>query len=167
MDATPPAHVSAAPEAAPERGPERAVFVEALGSGLLYSLNYEHFLAEQRVGVRGGAGFITYKVSKAEGSGNLTLATFPILLSYYFGTAHHKLEIGLGATAIYFSAATDATGTKFEGEGTGLGIAASGVVGYRYVPTGRGATFGVGFTPLLRVSKGFLPWGGAHVGYAF
>jgi hypothetical protein len=75
--------------------------------------------------------------------------------------------VGLGATVIYFAASSDSTGTKFEGTGTGLGIAATGIVGYRYLPRDGGLTFGAGFTPLLRASKGFLPWGGVNVGYAF
>jgi hypothetical protein len=40
-------------------------------------------------------------------------------------------------------------------------------VGYRFVPRAGGVSFGVGFTPLVRAKKGFLPWGGVQVGYAF
>lgn len=143
------------------------VYAEALGNGLLYSVNYERIVAPWDVGLRAGASFITYKVSNAEGSGNLTLATMPLVASYYWGTPRHKLQLGLGATLLYFDASSDATGTKFEGAGTGLGIAATGVVGYRFFPKDGGLTIGAGFTPLLRASKGFLPWGGLDVGWAF
>lgn len=163
-DALPPA-VEVAPE--PDRTAKNAVFFEGLGSGLLFSVNYARYVPEWHLGLRAGVSFITYKVSNAEGSGNLLLATMPLLASYYIGPPRHKLELGLGATLIYFSASSDATGTKFEGSGTGLGVAAAGVVGYRYLPEGRGFTFGAGFTPLLRAAKGFLPWGGASAGYAF
>jgi hypothetical protein len=150
-----------------EEPAKNAIFLEALGSGLLYSVNYERVLPELSVGLRAGASFITYKVSNAEGSGNLVLATLPMLVNYYLGTPRHKVQLGLGATVMYFSASSDSTGTKFEGAGVGLGLAASGVIGYRYVPATRGVTLGAGFTPLLRSPKGLLLWGGASVGYAF
>jgi hypothetical protein len=151
-----------------EPGPaSNVIFFEALGNGLLYSLNYERLFAGFNVGLRAGASFFTYDVSQAQGSGNLTLLTFPIVASYYLGSLHHKLELGLGATILYFSAASDSTGTQFAGSGTGLGIAATGVIGYRYLPRGTGPTVGVGFTPLARPEKGFLPWGGLNVGLVF
>ncbi len=165
-----PAVAPAPPQAEEPRDehvPSNALFFEVLGTGLLYSINYQRMLDRIPLGLRAGVSFITYKVSNAQGSGNLLLATLPLLVTYYVGPPRHKLELGLGATLIYFSASSDATGTKFEGPGTGLGIAASGVIGYRYVPETRGVTFGAGFTPLLRSPKGFLPWGGASVGYAF
>jgi len=144
-----------------------AVYFEVLGNGLLYSINYERFLPRYSVGLRGGASFITYKVSSASGSGNLTLATLPLVVSYYWGSPHHKVQLGLGATVLYFDASSDSTGTKIEGAGTGLNVAATGVLGYRYMPHDGGFTFGAGFTPLLRAVKGFLPWGGVNAGFAF
>ncbi len=162
MNAEPPAEHAPAPAPAPN-----AIFFEALGNGLVYSIDYERMLDAAPVGLRGGASFFTYKISDASGSGNLTIATFPLLASYYLGSTPHKLQLGLGATILYVSASSDATGVKYDSAASGLGVAATGVVGYRYVPDGRGVTFGVGFTPMLRASKGFLPWGGASVGYAF
>jgi hypothetical protein len=167
----PPALSSPAP-APPPREPERdparnIVFAELLGSGLLYSVNYERLFPSWNIGVRAGASFITYAVSQVSGSSNLVLATFPIVASYYWGPSPHKLELGLGATVLYFSASTDSSGTKFDGAVDGLGVAATAVVGYRYLPRNGGWTFGIGFTPLLRATKGFLPWGGVNGGYAF
>lgn len=142
-----------------------AVFAEVLGNGLLYSLNYERFLWPVPIGLRIGASFFTYAVSDVSGSGNLTLLTFPLTASYYWGTLRHKLQLGLGATFLYTSASSDSTGTTYGS--TGLGVAATAIVGYRYLPVGRGVTFGGGFTPLLRASRGLLPWGGVDVGYVF
>jgi hypothetical protein len=143
-----------------------AIFFEALGSGLFYSVNYERMMGGLPIGLRVGASFFTWKISDASGAGNLTLATFPVLASYYIGGVHHKLQLGLGATAIYLAASTDSAGVQY-GSAAAFGIAATGVVGYRYVPASRGISFGAGFTPMLRASKGLLPWGGASVGYAF
>jgi hypothetical protein len=164
-DAAPPPMVAPAP--APAWSASNALFFEPLGNGLLYSVNYERFLRTLPVGLRAGASFFTYAVSKASGSGNLTLATFPLLASYYYGPSHHKLQLGLGATVIYFAASSDSTGATYQGTGTGLGVAATAVVGYRYLPSSSGITFGFGFTPLVRTEKGLLLWAGASAGYAF
>jgi hypothetical protein len=160
------APASPAASARPEPAPN-AIHLEVLGNGLLYSLNYERMFPRQNIGLRAGFGFVTYKISNAYGAGNLTFASLPLVASYYLGTPHHKLQLGLGVTVLWVDAASDSTNTKFEGSGTGLGVAATGVVGYRYLPTRDGLTFGAGFTPLARPEKGFLPWGGAFVGYAF
>lgn len=157
-----------AKDAAENQTAPNLVFLEPLGNGLLYSLNYERIFERWNVGLRGGASYFTWAVSKHGGSGNLTLVSFPAVASWYaplWGTKHH-VELGLGATVLYLAASTDSTGTKFEGERAGLGVAGTAVIGYRYLPHDRGFTFGAGFTPLVRVSK-FLPWGGFSVGYAF
>ena len=174
--AAPSAQVAAAPEAAaaapgaPESRPRTAlndVFFEALGSGLTYSVNYERIIDKWNVGLRAGASYLTVPVSKYDRTGNLTLVSFPVLASYYYQLWRgHHLQGGLGATLLYTGVASDSTGTKFVAERSGFGLAASAVVGYRYIPRDGGVSFGVGFTPLLRASK-FLPWGGADVGYAF
>lgn len=159
---------AAAPPATDERTASNVVFFEPLGNGLLYSLNYARIFERWHLGVRGGASYFTWAVSKYGGSGNMTLVSVPMVASYYFSlwrTAHH-FELGLGATVLYSVASSDSTGTSFEGERTGLGLAGTAVVGYRYLPRDGGVTFGAGFTPLVRPSK-FLPWGGISVGYAF
>lgn len=146
---------------------DNALVAEVFGNGLLYSISYERFVFGGDLGVRAGASFVTYGVSHASGSGKLSLATFPIVASYYLGATSHKLQLGLGATVLYFAASTDSTGTKFEGAGAGLGVAATAIVGYRYLPKDGGWTFGVGFTPLFRSPKGLLPWGGVSGGIVF
>ena len=156
----------ATPSAASERTAPNVVFAEALGSGLLYSVNYERLIDTWNIGLRGGVSYFTYAVSSYGASGNLTLVTFPLLASYYFGWRSHHLQLGLGATILYTKVATDSEGTKFDAERSGPGIAATGVVGYRFIPRDGGVSFGLGFTPLVRTSR-FLPWGGANVGYAF
>lgn len=154
-------------EPAPKEPARNAIFAEVLGNGLLYSINYERMVPDWNIGLRAGASFIAYQVSDASGSGALRLISFPIVASYYWGTTAHKLQLGLGATILSFAASTDSTGTKFSGDVDGLGVAATAVVGYRYWPYEHGISFGIGFTPLLRTTKGLLPWGGADFGYAF
>jgi hypothetical protein len=170
VHAAPAAAVAAAqsPEPAPPqaRSASNVIFAEVLGSGLLYSLNYERLFASLHLGLRAGASFFTYSVSTYGRSGNLVLASFPLVASYYFSWRAHNLQLGLGATLLYSDAGSDSKGTQFETDRSGLGVAASAVVGYRYLPLRRGITFGAAFTPLLRAGA-FLPWGGANVGYVF
>jgi len=163
--AEPPAIVVSAP-AAPSRTASNVLFGEALGNGLLYSINYERVFSSLPIGLRAGASYFSYPVSTYGRSGNLKLATFPLAASYYVGATQHKLQLGLGATILYLGVSSDSTGTRFEGERSGFGVAATAVIGYRYLPPDRGFSFGVGFTPLLRTSS-FLPWGGANAGYVF
>jgi hypothetical protein len=145
---------------------QNVVFAEALGNGLLYSIDYERLLPAWNLGLRGGISYFTWSVSSYGGSGNLSLASFPLVASWYWGSPNHKLQLGLGTTILYLDASTDSEGTSFGGERAGLGVAATGVVGYRYLPRAGGLSFGAGFTPLVRTSS-VLAWGGLNVGYAF
>jgi hypothetical protein len=155
------------PRLLPPRTAVNEIFFEALGSGLLYSLNYERIFDRWNIGLRAGASYFTYAVSSYNRSGNLTLVSFPVLASYYYSLWRgHHLQFGLGATVLYTGVATDSLGTSFDAERSGFGLAASAIVGYRYMPRDGGVSFGIGFTPLVRASK-LLPWGGANVGYAF
>jgi hypothetical protein len=162
---TNPSQEARASLAEPRKAPN-VVFAEALGSGLLHSLNYERLFDSVHLGIRGGASYFTYSTSSYDRTGNLVLVSFPAVASYYLGWRSHNLQLGLGATVLYSGVATDSRGTEFQSERSGLGLAASGVIGYRYLPRDGGVMFGLAFTPLLR-SGSFLPWGGANVGYAF
>jgi hypothetical protein len=154
------------PPEAPSSRAENVVFAEVLGNGLLYSLNYERLFESWHVGLRAGASFFTHEVSRYGSSGNLTIVTFPLVASYYLGWRAHHLQLGLGATVLYTKVAKDSQGIAYESDGSGLGLAPTAVIGYRYLPQHSGISFGAGFTPLVRTTS-FLPWGGATVGYAF
>jgi hypothetical protein len=169
-DPPPPQGVQNADASTPpvrrERTAPNLVFFEPLGNGLFYSLNYERIIG--RFGLRGGASFFTWAVSKYGGSGNLTLVTVPLVASYYvpFGETDHHAELGLGATVLYLRASTDSEGTSYGGARAGFDVAATAVIGYRYLPRKGGLTFGAAFTPLVRTTK-LLPWGGLSAGYVF
>jgi hypothetical protein len=164
-DDRPPPPAMPAPPPETRAGPH-VVFAEALGNGLFYTVNYEHIFDSIHLGLRVGASYFTHSVSTYGGSGNLVFVSFPLVASYYLGSTEHKVQLGLGATILYLDVGTDSQHTKFEGDRAGAGLAATAVIGYRYLPKGRGISFGLGFTPLLRPGR-FLPWGGLNVGYAF
>jgi hypothetical protein len=158
--------LGAEPEAASVHPIGHVAFVEVLGNGLLYSANYELYVRPWNMGFRAGTSFFTTKISDSVLSHNYTLVTVPLVANYYVGTVHHKLQLGLGATLLYTRLSTDALGNSY-GTDNGLGAAATAIIGYRYFPADRGFSFGLGFTPLLRASKGVLPWGGVEVGWVF
>lgn len=135
------------------------VFAEALGSGLLYTLNYERIVDRIHLGLRIGGSLYTEADSSNGRSGRLTLLSFPAIVSYYLGPATHKLQLGLGVTFLFSSNTSQDVLLH-------TGFAPTAVVGYRYLPRGSGISFGVAFTPLV-LAKPFLPWGGVSAGYAF
>lgn len=147
-----------------------AIFFEALGSGLLYSVSYERRLPWHDLGVRAGGSFFTYATSAYGGSGNLTLVSIPLLATWAPALSSkypaHRANVGAGATVLWLDPPTDSRGTSYGGDRAGLGVAASAVLGYRYLPPSGGFTFALAFTPLLRAS-GLLPWGGVSAGIAF
>ena len=152
-----------------------SVYLELLGNGLFYSINYDHLFTES-FGGRVGAGYIS--------PAWVSTGTFPLMAYYLIGSGNSKLELGLGANVILqpenqsfsFASAED---EEFEGTGV-LGTA---TVGYRYQRAEGGIVFRVGLTPFFGnfVKETLLPsyqyvkedvfrfrlWGGISVGYAF
>ncbi len=148
-----------------------AFYVEGLGSGLIWSVNYDRRTPGD-LSVRLGLGF----TSTDEGD----FFAVPLVVSKLFGTSTTSLEVGLGAT--YLRAGTVAVGSELSRLwGTGFkeqdappvsGLLLSGVVGLRYTVPGAGCILRLTFTPFFAgvrqdLNFSFLPWGGASMGWAF
>lgn len=135
-----------------------SVFVELLGPGLFYSLNYEHFLLDGRLGLRAGAGYFpAFDVPSGAGPMHVpALAAFPAVASYYVPVrgSNHAMQLGAGATFL-------ASRPWADGGPEVLGVL---VWGYRYAPRSGGLDFGAGFTPLLGPTGSHLPLGFAATG---
>jgi hypothetical protein len=175
-----------AQEATPPRPALRTAvnhaFVEALGNGLNDSINYERLLWDGTASVRIGLGYAAIDTCPncsilATSAMNAALPhilvhefTAPVLVNWYWGTASHKLQIGLGATFIYRTGSTEgffAPESLVGDPATPFDVAFTAVVGYRFIPYRGGPTFGGGFTPLVgqAITKGsFLPWVSLGVG---
>jgi hypothetical protein len=141
-------------EPAEDRQSKNVVFVELLGNGGLYSVDYERFVTDS-VSVRAGVSVID-----VDGGGlvrlRFTAITSPWLANYYVGEGSHKLQLGAGTTLVY-----DFTDREVSALGTA-------VIGYRYLPRTAGFTFGIGFTPLVDFSgPSVLPMIGLSVGRNF
>lgn len=149
------------------RRAKNLVYLELLGNGGLYSVNYERMLTDD-LSARLGFSYLTFGASASSGGegGSVrgTLVTAPVMLNYTVGGKNHRAEIGAGATLVYMSASASGSGVSSSGEG--VAALGTGVVGYRYSPADGGFVFRAGFTPLVG-KGGFLPWGGMSFGGTF
>lgn len=131
------------------------IYLEVLGSGAVYSVNFDTRLTknENGIGVRIGAGG-----AGADGSSYFAV---PFQLNYLLGENGKYLELGAGGT--YFNVNDD---FFFDNENEST-VLANLVVAFRSQPFGKkGITWRVAFTPFIG-SGGFYPWGGAGIGYRF
>lgn len=163
----PPSEPPPAPR--PKRTAHNSIFIEGLGNGGIYSVNYERILGDSNVSLRAGFGYVHTGGELAFG---LPLAPetdllFPVLANYYLGETSHKLQLGAGAL-FWHRSVTLASGGGQQQES--LDVAATLVIGYRYLPRDGGFNFGVGFTPMIGDGgffPYFLPWGGISLGGGF
>jgi hypothetical protein len=138
---------------------QNAVYVEVLGQGFLYSVNFDHRFAEN-IAVR--AGFSHFSVGFIS---DVSITTIPLMVEYLSGSGNDHLEIGLGAVPVYGRIAGDLFGSS-EGTTGAWVIVATATVGYRYQPVGEGLLFRIGITPFF-MNAGAQLFGGASIGYAF
>jgi hypothetical protein len=71
---------------------QNSVYIEGLGNGGLYSLNYERIINE-RFSVRLGASYVDLSGSMFGLGGN---ASFPVLANYFLFSKRDQLELGVG-----------------------------------------------------------------------
>jgi len=142
---------------AAERPPQapNTIYVEFLGNGVLYSLNYDRLITSfgqlHHVGARVGVSLMP-----VDTLGTQYPLLFPIMANYLIGPKQHKLEVGAGITpSIWFD-------DEWELEGR---VAFAASVGYRYHRFDNDFDFRVAFTPLF--FEGFKPWFGLSFGRAF
>ena len=123
-------------------------YFEALGPGVLYSVNYE--LRVESVAFR--VGYSAWQfcfLSCAD------IRSYPLAVTALPGTGPHYLEVGAGATPMHF-----------EHEQHLLLVPQ---LGYRYMPRKVGFLFRATLTPIITRSRGqwyFLPFAGLSFGVA-
>lgn len=131
---------------------QNAVYIEAFGQGVFYSLNYERRIT-QDVSLRGG-------ITAWNG-----LIGFPLMVNALLGQDGDYFEIGVGLVAGYTTSWL-LSSRSYITSGKGL-VYGTATVGYRYEPYKGGFLFRIGFTPILAHHDLFIPLGGVSVGYAF
>lgn len=140
------------------------IFLELLGNGGAYTLNYETRLSNQNrgLGIRAGFAF-----GRTEGD---TRMAFPLMLNYLLGKPEgkHFFEIGAGLTYISLEGAT----LSVNDEEIIFNSKIYGTMSFMYHkhPPYGGFMWKIGFTPLIgsfEDRSAFLGWVGIGIGYAF
>ncbi len=133
-----------------------AVYLDLLGSGGTYSINYDIRFQEQGgFGLRAGISYMSVS--------GVGMFTAPVLANYLFGNGNSYFEVGLGATYMNLSA-TGNEGALFVDES---GIVGTANIGYRYQQTDGGFVFRAGLAPFIG-KFGIMPyWPYLSVGYSF
>jgi hypothetical protein len=144
------------------------VFVEFVGNGGVFSINYERLVTE-RFGMR--VGFGAWKSGDLVAGGNKSIITVPVLGNMLIGARSNKLEVGAG-----FLFGNQKFSSSFLRNNNTSGIFdLIGVIGYRYQPASNGLMFRVGATPFYALKSGndtypadgFLLSAGLSIGYSF
>lgn len=136
-----------------------SLYLELLGNGGLYSVNYDRLFTEN-FGGRIGFMYISsldFIIVSAE-----DFVLFPVLLNYFVGN-RHKLELGAG---VIFVSVKSVGAFGFKSNSGGSNIVGTAVIGYRYQNPDGGFLFRIGFTPMIN-SEGIEPWGGISFGFSF
>jgi hypothetical protein len=150
-------------QAQPPEEARNAVYLELLGNGGLFSLNYEREVAD---GVLARAGFGSWSFTSLWTGAETTVTTVPLTIAFVRGRGEHRLELGGGMT---FGRSRE---TFF---GSSNFVSLTGLVGYRYEQPGRGYLFRAGATPFYGLGgedvaypdRGFFPSIGVSFGYGF
>ena len=135
---------------------KKAIFLELLGSGRLYSLNYDVRLksnSNQGFGLRIGIGRGGYASIETFGDRYITL---PLNFNYIAGKKRSGLEAGISLTPEF-------TYQDFDDK---LNFFSLLNLGYRYQPVNKGFLFRLAYTPVLIGEESDAPIG-ISVGYGF
>jgi len=138
----------------------QAIFLEALGSGGLFSLNYDRRLksGNDGLGVRVGLGIGTGYESK--GNEFKRRIAVPLMINYIFGSGRSGMETGIGITPEYAVKKTQ-NDHRMNAWGN-LNVL------YRLQPVKKGFIMRVGWTPIIGGEGTLDPYfAGVSLGYSF
>jgi hypothetical protein len=156
----------------------KSVFLELLGNGGLYSVNYDMRTERNRRngwGFKAGLSYFSLSATDNIGTSNLKiqLLTAPITLNYLFGKRKGFFELGLGATPINFRlngrtlSDTELNNYVFEQGNIYVNtLIGHAVIGYRHIPLKKGIMYRVSFTPFI-TTRPLTFFVGFSVGYQF
>jgi hypothetical protein len=171
-----PKPISEAPPAGPakERSAKNAIYVEGLGAGLFYSVNYERVIGDfsPRIGfsyVSVSAGG-TNAAGTSGGSASATFLAVPITVSYLgIGSLNNIFELGAGATILSLGAGASSFNHDSSSSASGSAVLVwpEVLAGYRYQPADGGFFFKGGIDALIGGSIPVLPWPYVSLGGTF
>jgi hypothetical protein len=143
---------------------KNTLYIELLGSGGLYSFNYERHFSPN---ISGRIGFSTFAISgmlESETATKTRITVFPVLITYLSGKGKSHFEIAGGMLL----------GLETEPNASYAIIDLTAFLGYRYQPPGGGFIFRIGLTPFLSLDNdahypdtGYMTSAGISLGYHF
>lgn len=118
-----------------------SVYFEALGNGLLYSVNYDRLLTRS-LGARVGVSHFA--------PDEVSVTTFPMTAYCLVGSGNHKLELGLGACVmLQGDRQSFSFMSSLDEEFKGNGVLGTATLGYRHQHPEGGFVFRAGVTPFF------------------
>jgi hypothetical protein len=163
---------SAAPSAKHEgREAKNALYVDLLGPGLLYSLNYDREIIPD-LSARIGISYMSLGASSGDGSASVSFSylAVPITASYLgIGSQNNCLELGGGPVIMNFkgSGLVKSNDESVSAGASVTTLALTGMAGYRHQPADGGFVFRIGVSPMMVLGANFVPWGYLSLGAAF
>jgi len=142
---------------------KNAIFVEGLGSGIFYSINYDHRFTPN---ISGRVGFTSWSLSGFFFDTKLSATAFPIIVNYLLGDGASHLELGIGIVPMNLSINGGEAFFGSDINGHATVVLGTADVGYRLQPNEGGIFVRFSFTPLFTFQK-FQPWGGVSLGASF
>jgi hypothetical protein len=144
------------------------IYLELLGNGLVYSLNYDRMVTDN-ISVRAGYGGLTISERSSDPSGfgiiteEIKITMIPVLANYLRGEGKHKLEIGGGIVLV----SLDYTGNVADVD---FSLGADGAIptanlGYRYQKPEGGFFFKASLCPFF--AETMVTSAGLGLGYSF
>jgi len=146
-----------------------SIYVELLGHGVFYSVNYDYRVSN-KVSLSAGASIWSIKsmdilIFQING---IKFRSFPLMVNYLIGNRSSRFELGAGIMPAYISSeggsvfylmkSTDSNHTTI------FPVIAN--VGYRYQPEDGGFIFRAGITPAFRAGASSVQFG-LSIGYGF
>ena len=133
-------------------------YLELVGSGGLYSVNYDRLFTEN-LGAR--IGFMYFTSDWFGFFNDVELIVIPATLNLLVGSGKHKFELGAGP--VFLSVSMGFFGS-YPVSGSGVGW--TGTIGYRFQQNDGGFMWRIGFTPFMAGGE-FFPYGGISLGFSF
>jgi len=157
------------------REAKNAIYLDLLGPGVFYSINYDRVIVDD-FSARIGFSYFSAGASVSDSSGTTTESasfsywSLPITASYLgIGSDTHMLELGAGGAIVSYSGkgVIESDDGSVADDASATTLALTGLVGYRRQPADGGFVFRVGASPMQVLGAGFLPWGYLSLGAAF
>jgi len=143
------------PGAPVERSAQNSVYIEGLGPGLFYSLNYDRTFGD--FAGRVGFSYISVGASTNSSEGHASLTTIPLTLSYIgIGSKKNIFELGAGATIVHAGAGFSSLGADSQSSSTTF-LLGDLIFGYRLQPPDGGFMLRTGLSPIYGHGI-FIPW---------